>query len=312
MQIETIVIGRHVELALKKRRPVVALESSVIAQGLPAPYNLEAALRCEEVIREEGATPATIAAVNGQFIVGIEREHFELLSSGSSSLVKISSRDLTAVHVRHLTGGTTVSASVELAARVGIRVFSTGGIGGVHRGASGDVSQDMWAISKFPVAVICAGAKSILDLERTLEMLETMCVPVVGIGTNEFPGFYCEKTGFKLEHRATDAVEAADFAHARFENFKQGGLVLALPPPRSSSLPNAFVERLLKIALKKALAKEIKGKSLTPFLLSEMTKATRGKSLSANLSLLENNARFAAQVAHHYSKKRIPKLRSSI
>jgi len=196
------------------------------------------------------------------------------------------------------TGGTTVSATCEVAAAAGIGVFSTGGLGGVHRGFEEmlDVSQDLPALARFPVAVVCAGAKSVLDLPRTLELLEMLGVPVIGVGTTQLPGFYSRTTGLELEHSVRDAKGAASVVEVR-RALGQGGLVLALPPPAATALPQAEVEKHLQAALALAKRKKVKGKAVTPFLLAELVRRTKGKSLTANLALLENNARFAAQVA---------------
>jgi pseudouridine-5'-phosphate glycosidase len=203
-------------------------------------------------------------------------------------------------------GGTTVSATCELAAAAGIRVFATGGLGGVHRGFTEhlDVSQDLGALARFPVAVVCAGAKSVLDLAATLELLEALAVPVVGVGTNELPGFYTRTTGLALEHRVEWATDAARLAYVRFEQLGQGGLVFALPPPDETALKGAVVERHLKAALEAATLARVTGKAITPFLLSELSRRTRGASLAANLALLENNARFAGLLAVEYAKLR--------
>jgi pseudouridylate synthase len=288
----------EVARAIKQHRPLVALESSVIAQGLPSPHNLQNAQRCEAVIREEGAVPATTAVIDGELWVGLDAAQLKRLSKGGS-LQKVGSRDLAMAIADEATGGTTVSATCELAAAAGIRVFATGGLGGVHRGVAEhlDVSQDLPALGRFPVAVICAGAKSVLDLPKTLELLETLGVPVVGVGTTELPGFYTRHTGLRLEHDVAGAREAGRLCKVRFDELGQGGMVFALPPPDETSLRLAEVERHMTAALAAAKRKRITGKAVTPFLLAELSARTKGKSLIANLALLENNARFAAKVA---------------
>jgi pseudouridylate synthase len=288
----------EVARAIKQHRPLVALESSVIAQGLPSPHNLQNAQRCEAVIREEGAVPATTAVIDGELWVGLDAAQLKRLSKGGS-LRKVGSRDLAMAIADEATGGTTVSATCELAAAAGIRVFATGGLGGVHRGVAEhlDVSQDLPALGRFPVAVICAGAKSVLDLPKTLELLETLGVPVVGVGTTELPGFYTRHTGLRLEHDVAGAREAGRLCKVRFDELGQGGMVFALPPPDETSLRLAEVERHMTAALAAAKRKRITGKAVTPFLLAELSARTKGKSLIANLALLENNARFAAKVA---------------
>ncbi len=293
----------EVARALKAGRPLVALESSVIAQGLPSPHNVQSALRCEAVIREERAVPATTAVLDGELWVGLTQAQVRRLSS-SAGMRKVGSRDLAMAIADEASGGTTVSATCELAAAAGIRVFATGGLGGVHRGVADhlDVSQDLPALGRFPVAVICAGAKSVLDLPKTLELLETLGVPVVGVGTTELPGFYTRHTGLRLEHDVSGAKQAARLCKVRFEELGQGGIVFALPPPDETALKLSDIERHLTAALAAAKRKRITGKAVTPFLLAELSARTKGKSLIANLALLENNARFAAKVAVALSK----------
>ena len=290
-----LVYSSEIANARRTLKPMVALETSVLVQGLPYPHNVEAAKRCEAAIRDEGAIPAPMAVIDGQLFVGLDAAQTRLLVTGKN-LMKIGSRDLSIAVARRATGGTTVSATCEMAAEAGIFVFATGGIGGVHRGDHFDVSQDLGALARFPVAVVCAGAKSVLDLERTLELLETLAVPVVGVGTKELPGFYCRETGLTLEHQVDSPAEAAEMIRAR-RDLKQGGLVFTLPPPAKTALKQADVEKHVKAALALAKKKKIEGKAVTPFLLGEMVERTRGKTLAANLALLENNARYAAKVA---------------
>lgn len=291
-------LSKAVAQAKRRGRPLVALETSVVAQGLPWPHNLENARACEAAIREGGAEPATIAVIDGALCIGVEKAELERLAT-EKGLLKVASRDLAVAVARKATGGTTVSATCELAAAAGIRVFATGGLGGVHRGVAEhlDVSQDLPALARFPVAVVCAGAKSVLDLPKTLEALETLAVPVIGVGTSELPGFYTRSTGLFLEHRVETATEAAAIARARTETLAQGGLVFALPPPKATALEPRFVEKHLKQALALATKQKVEGKAVTPFLLAELAKRTAGKSLRANLALLANNARFAGELA---------------
>lgn len=290
-----LIYSAEVAAARRTLKPLVALETSVLAQGLPYPHNVEAAKRCEAAVRDEGAVPAPTAVIDGQVCVGLDAAQTRLLVTGKN-LMKLGSRDLAIAVARKATGGTTVSATCEIAAEAGIFVFATGGIGGVHRGDRMDISQDLAAIARFPVAVVCAGAKSVLDLERTLELLETLSVPVVGIGTRELPGFYSRQTGLTLEHEISDPGEAAEMIRAR-RDLKQGGLVFTLPPPVKTALKQADVEAHVKAALALAKKKKIEGKAVTPFLLGEMVERTKGKTLAANLALLENNARYAAKIA---------------
>lgn len=299
----SLVIDKQVAAALGAHAPVVALETSVVAQGLPYPQNLQAARACDEAIRGEGAVPAFTAVLDGRIRVGVSEEEIRRLAEGKEDLLKIGSRDLALAVASRRTGGTTVSAGCEIAAAAGIRVFATGGIGGVHRNVAEhlDISQDPWALSRFPVGVVCAGVKAVLDLPKTLELLESLAVPVVGIGTREFPGFYCRETGLRLEHQAEGAEQAAEILFAR-QALGQGGVVFALPPPAASALSRADAERLIVSALKRAEEAGVSGKAITPFLLSEVARRSSGRSLSANLALLANNARFAASLACAHAK----------
>lgn len=277
---------------------MVALESSVVAQGLPSPHNLNAARACEAAVRREGAVPATIAVIDGVTRVGLSAGELERLASGDKTYWKLGSRDLALALAKGATGGTTVSATAELAACAGIRVFATGGIGGVHRGVADhlDVSQDLWALSRFPVAVVCAGAKSVLDLPKTMEALETLGVPVIGIGTHELPSFFSRTSGLTLEHRVDSPQEAAQVARLRFE-LKQGGLVFTLPPPADAALSAAEVDEAIEDALEMARSAGVRGKEVTPYLLRHLAQQTDGRTLIANLALLEHNASFAGQLA---------------
>jgi pseudouridine-5'-phosphate glycosidase len=292
-----LVFSPEVAAARRTLKPFVALETSVLAQGLPYPHNLECARRCEAAVREEGAVPAAMAVIDGVLHVGIDEAQTKRLATGKD-LMKIGSRDLAIAVARKATGGTTVSATCEMAAAAGIHVFATGGLGGVHRGFEDhmDVSQDLPALARWPVAVVCAGAKSVLDLPRTLEYLETLSVPVVGVGTHELPGFYTRETGLQLEHAIEEPAEAAEMIRAR-RDLHQGGMIFTLPPPAKTSLKRAEIEKHLKAALALAKKKKVEGKAVTPFLLKEMVARTKGKTLTANLALLENNARYAAKIA---------------
>lgn len=296
--------SEEVRRAREQGVPLVAQETSVVAQGLPYPDNLAAARACEEAVRRAGAVPAPIAVVDGEVWVGLEEVHMRRLAEGKERLLKLASRDLSVAIAQKATGGTTVSATCEVAAAAGIRVFATGGIGGVHRGVAEqlDISQDIWALARFPVAVVCAGAKSVLDLPKTLEALETAAVPVLGVGTDELPSFYSRSSGLPLEHRVEDAAGAAAICLARFETLGQGGLLFTVPPPEETALPRTEVELHIASALAEAERQGIRGKAVTPFLLSEMARRTSGKTLRANLALLTNNARFAGQLAVAYAQ----------
>ncbi len=296
--------SEEVRRAREQGVPLVAMETSVVAQGLPYPDNLTSARACEEAARRAGAVPAPIAIVDGEVCIGLEESQMRRLAEGRERLLKLGSRDLAIAVARKATGGTTVSATCELAAAAGIRVFATGGIGGVHRGVAEhlDISQDLWALARFPVAVVCAGAKSVLDLPKTLEALESAAVPVIGVGTDELPSFYSRTSGLPLEHRVEDATGAAQVLRARFDGLGQGGMIFALPPPEETALPRAEVELHIAAALAEADRQGIRGKAVTPFLLSEMARRTSGRTLRANLALLANNARFAGELAVAYAK----------
>lgn len=287
--------SEEVRAALAERRPVVALESSVIAQGLPPPYNLSSAQACEAAIRGEGAVPATLAVIDGQVKVGLGAAELERLAS-EAGLLKLGARDLGVAVARGGTGGTTVSATLRIAALAGIATFATGGIGGVHRGDGSDVSADLPALAQHPVTVVCAGAKSILDLPRTLELLETLGVPVIGLRTGEFPAFYADRSGLPLEHTAPDEAALAQVIAAHRALGGQGVLVVQ-PCPAEVALPAEEIERAVARALARAEQQGIRHKALTPFLLGAVAEATQGRARTANLALLEHNARSAARLA---------------
>ncbi len=296
-------LSAEVRKAMKAKAPLVALETSVVVQGLPYPHNLEAARACEEAVRRAGAVPAAIALVDGEVCIGLEVEELRRLAEAKEPLMKLGSRDLPVAMAEGRSGGTTVSATLEIAAAAGIRVFATGGIGGVHRGVEQhlDISQDLWALSRFPVAVVCAGAKSVLDLPKTLEALEALAVPVVGVRTSDFPAFFSASSGLTLEHRVEDAKQGARIMRARFESLRQGGMVFAQPPP-APALPRAEVELHIAQALAAAAQEGVHGKGITPFLLSELSRRTLGRTLKVNLALLANNAAFAGQLAKAYAQ----------
>lgn len=291
--------GPGIREALAAQRPVVALESTVIAHGLPRPTNLETARLLEADVRAAGAVPATIAIVDGAAIIGADDELLERLAT-EPGVRKVSTRDLAPLLAQGRTGGlgaTTVAATVELAAAAGITVFATGGIGGVHRGAERtfDVSADLGALARHPVCVVCAGIKLILDLPKTLEVLETLGVPVVGFGTGELPAFYARSSGLALAHRVDDAVGAARIARVQLQ--RGAGLVIAVPLPTDDALEREELEREIAAALAAAERSGMQGAALTPFLLGRMGDTTNGRTLAANVALLRNNARVAAAIA---------------
>jgi pseudouridine-5'-phosphate glycosidase len=295
-------VREDVAAALHAGRPVVALESTVIAHGLPRPQNLETARAMEAAVREEGAVAATIAILNGQLVAGLSSEQLATFAA-TDGIAKVSRADLASVVAARQTGATTVAATMLIAARAGIRTFATGGIGGVHRGAelSFDISADLPEIARTPVAIVCAGAKAILDLPRTLEMLETLGVPVVGYGTNKFPAFYTGDGGLPLQLRVDAPAEAAQLMQAHWKLGLSSGIVFCNPPPSSSALAKQEVDAWIVEALQSAAAAGIRGKAVTPYLLDYLAKASHGQTLETNIALLVNNARVAAQIAGAYS-----------
>lgn len=284
--------------ALAARRPVVALESTIITHGMPYPANLETARSVEAVVREAGAIPATIAVMDGRLIVGMSDATLEHLAR-SEGATKASRRDLAAVLVNKATAGTTVAATMIVAALAGIPVFATGGIGGVHRGAEStfDVSADLLELASTPVTVVCAGAKSILDLPKTLEVLETHGVPVLGYGTDAFPAFFSRTSGHAVGHRFDTPVEIAQVIAKQRALGLQTGILVTNPVPDSDAIDSALIDPHIEQAVQDAASRGIGGKDLTPFLLGRILELTRGRSLEANIALIRNNARLAAQVA---------------
>ena len=293
-------LSEEVRTALAEHRPVVALESTLVAHGLPWPDSFEVGRALEATVREHGAVPATIALVSGRIAIGITVEEMETMAhaqtAGGATWPKTGAADLAARIARGSHGATTVSATAYAAARAGIRVFSTGGIGGVHRGDASDTSSDLTTIAKTPVAVVSAGMKAILDLPRTLEVLETLGVPVVGVRTDELPAFYTRTSGLPLEHRVDGAEEAARLLHHHFA-LHEGGVILANPIPKAHALDQGLIDRAIETALKDAEQKKIRGKALTPHLLNYVAMVTNRRSLAANRALAIANAEVAAQVA---------------
>lgn len=286
----------EVAAALAAGEPVIALESTVIAHGLPRPQNLEAARRLEAIAREEGVVPATIAVIDGRVRVGLEAADLERLAT-TRDVMKVSRRDYAVAVARGRTGATTVAATMMAAHWAGVRVFATGGIGGVHRGSRNDISADLPELARTPVVVVCAGAKAILDLAATLEWLETHGVPVVGYQTDELPAFYARGSGLELQVRADTPAEAAALARTQADLGLAAGLLVAVPPPMEHALASETMEAAIRAALAAAAADGIRGKALTPFLLSRVAESTGGRSIAANIALLENNVRVAAGIA---------------
>jgi pseudouridine-5'-phosphate glycosidase len=293
---EGIQLSLPVQVALREGRPVVALESTVIAHGLPYPQNLETALALEERIRKEGAVPATIAVLHGVLRVGLERDDLEYIAT-ADGVRKVSRRDLPLVVARREDGATTVAATMWIAHRASIRVFATGGIGGVHRGHAADVSADLAELARTPVIVVCSGVKEILDLPRTLEWLETWGVPVIGYGTDELPAFYVRHSGLPVDARADTPTDVARIVAAQRSLGLESGLVVAVPIPEEDALDESQLEAVIAEALTEAESRQTKGKEITPFLLSYLHERTGGDTLRANIALLRNNAAVAAQIA---------------
>ncbi len=296
-------IRPEVAAALAEQRPVVALESTLIAHGLPYPRNLETARAAGARVRDSGAVPATIAVTDGRLRIGLESGEIERFAS-AEGIVKVSRRDLGPVIAGGGDGATTVAATMIAARLAGIRFMATGGIGGVHRGGedSLDISADLSELARTGVAVVSAGAKVILDLPRTLEVLETHGVPVVGYGTSDFPAFYCRGSGLALEARAETPEEAARLAQAHWELGLGGGLLFANPPPVETALERAEVEALVAKAGQEAAAAGITGKRLTPILLERLAELSGGRSLEANVALVQSNAALAGRIAAAYGK----------
>jgi pseudouridine-5'-phosphate glycosidase len=291
--------GAGVKEAIEARRGVVALESTVIAHGLPRPRNLDTALLLERDIRDAGAVPATVCLADGMLIVGAPVRLLARLAN-EDDVAKISTRDLAPFLARLSAeglGATTVAATAEIAARAGIQVFATGGIGGVHRGAERtmDISADLLALTRHPVVVVCAGAKLVLDLAKTLEELETLGIPVIGYGTNELPAFYVRSSGLPVPHRVDDPIAAARIARLQLD--RGAGMLVCVPIPEANALPRAEMEREIDAALASADAAGVRGSDVTPYLLAELGSASSGRTLDANIALLRNNARVAGAIA---------------
>jgi pseudouridylate synthase len=284
--------------ALSAKKPIVALESTIITHGMPYPRNVETARFVEEAARELGAVPATIAVIDGRFRVGLDGREIERLGELTGGVVKASRRDLALVAARKGSAGTTVAATMFIAGLAGLEVFATGGIGGVHRGAEEtfDISADLVELARTRVAVVCAGAKSILDIEKTLEYLETQGVAIVGYRCDEFPAFYARSSGFRLEHRCDGLHDLARMIRLQ-RDIGPGGLLIANPIPHDHALEQAAIEERIAEAVAEAKAQGVGKKEATPFLLKRVVELTEGKSLEANIALIRNNAMLAAQAA---------------
>ena len=294
--LQRLKIRPEIQKALDANLPLVALESALISHGLPYPQNLETAQALEQAVRENGAVPATIAIVEGEIRVGLTEAELERLAI-KEGVRKVSRRDLPIAVARREDGATTVAATMCVAALAGIEVIATGGIGGVHRGQPFDVSVDLPELAQTRVAVVCSGAKSILDLPLTLEWLETHGVPILGYGTDEFPAFYSRRSGLPVDARVDTPEEAAAIIRTKWELGLEGGVLVAVPVPEEAELPRELAEETIEQAVAAAHERRITGKALTPFLLSRIAHITEGKSMVANIALLKNNAAVAARIA---------------
>jgi len=295
-------VAPEVVAAIEEKRPVVALESTIIAHGMAFPQNAETAHVVEKIIRDEGAVPATIAVRAGKLKVGLSATEIETLARNGPSIAKLSTRDLPHAVALGRDGATTVASTMRIAALAGIRVFATGGIGGVHRGApeTFDISADLGEMAHSNVAVVTAGAKAILDLALTIEKLETLGVPVVGYGTDDFPAFYSRQSGLKCPLRIDGPEDMAKLMKAKWELGLAGGVVIANPIPAEFEIPAAEITPLIEKAVAEAREENIEGRAVTPFLLSRLARATAGRSLAANIELVKNNATVAARIAKAY------------
>jgi pseudouridine-5'-phosphate glycosidase len=290
--------------ALQKKQPIVALESTLISHGLPWPENKSVGLEIEEIVRKAGAIPATIAIMGGRVRIGLNNEELEALASPNNKVTKVSRRDVAYVLSTGEIGATTVSATSLLAAKVGIHVFATGGVGGVHRDGQNtmDVSADLTELGRTPITVVSAGIKSILDIGRTLEYLETQGVTVVGYGTDDYPSFYTPKSEFKAPMRLDTPLQVAKMIYHNLAIDLQSGILISVPIPENAAANGEFVEQAIQKALDESTEQKIRGRDVTPFILKRVAKLTEGQSLASNLALIKNNARVAAEIALELSR----------
>ncbi len=294
--------SNEVQQALQNKRPIVALESTIISHGMPYPQNKETALKAEEILRKNNITPATIAIIKGEIKVGLSNDELDFLAKEGHKVMKTSRRDLPYIVLKKITGATTVSATMFIANMAGIKIFATGGIGGVHRGveASFDISTDLDELATTSVAVICSGAKSILDLPKTMEYLETKAVPVIGYQTDVLPAFYTSKSDILVNYRLDTPLEIAKLMHLKWQMQLPGGLVIANPIPQEDEIEANIINNVIDEAVKEAQHLGINGKELTPFLLEKIKNITEGKSLEANIKLFFNNCKLACKIASEY------------
>jgi pseudouridine-5'-phosphate glycosidase len=292
-------INQEVVEALRRNQPLVALESTVISHGLPYPENLNLALKMEQELRQKGVVPATIGVLDGLIHVGMTPDQLERLAAGKG-LLKISSRDFAPAIARRMSGGTTVAGTMVAAHRAGLRIFATGGIGGVHRQPPFDISTDLLQLASTPMIVVCAGAKAILDLPATLEVLETYGIPVIGYQTGEFPAFYSRSSGLPASAQADSPAEIVAISLAHWELNQVSAVLVVNPPPEEAALPVEQAEHAIQTALQESALQGIRGQQSTPFLLQRVMELTQGASLKANLALLYNNARLAGEIARNF------------
>ncbi len=297
-------VSAEVKAALEEGKPVVALESTIISHGMPYPQNVETALQVEQIIRDNGAVPATIAIIKGRLKVGISPDEIDYLGKKGLEVAKASRRDVPVLTAAKADGATTVATTMILAAMAGIKVFATGGIGGVHRGAevTMDISADLEELGMTPVMVVCAGAKSILDLGLTLEYLETKGVPVIGYQTKTLPAFYTRDSEFHVDYRMDTPKEIAEAWTAKLELGLKGGMLVTNPIPKEYAMESSYINKCIEEAIEEAEEKGIKGKETTPFLLAKIKEITGGESLDSNIQLVFNNAKLAAQIAGEMCK----------
>ncbi len=301
LQKKYLSLNNEVKQAISKKQPIVALESTIITHGMPYPQNLQMALNVEQIVRKNGAIPATIAIMDGKLRVGLDRAELTNLAKNANKAFKASRKDVAYILSKRQMAGTTVATTMQIAALAAIRFFATGGIGGVHRGAEKnfDISADLEELAKTAVAVICAGAKSILDIGKTLEVLETKGVPIIGFNSEEFPAFYLRKSGYKLEHNLSDVREIALMLNIQW-SLDMAGVVIANPIPKEKEMKGEDINSFINIALKEAKENNIGGKNITPFLLKRIFELSNGQSLEANIALVENNAALAVKIARAY------------
>lgn len=295
-------INKEVKEALERGEPVVALESTIISHGMPYPKNVETALRVEKMVRDNGAIPATMGIIDGEPIIGMTPEEIEEFGK-KEGIAKASKRDIPVIMAQHRWGATTVSATILMAKKAGIEVFVTGGIGGVHRGAETtfDVSRDLYELGEEPVTVVCAGAKAILDIDKTMEVLETQGVTILSYQEEHFANFYCRDSGKEVDGVFNSPKEAAEIIKAKRDFGLSGGILISNPVPEEFALPHEYMDSLIEQAVKEADEQGIKGKAVTPYLLKRIVELTGGKSLETNIDLVLNNAKLGAQIAKEYS-----------